>query len=264
MGVTEVVRGGDLLLSTARQILLHRALGGVEVGGGGGGGAGEDTHLQGDIETNMEREKVTKTLTQTLPHTQTQTHFQTLSDTALSPIPPYSSLSSPSSSLHLLSSTKPSITPSPSRFPFSIPSFYHCDLVRDPATEKRIAKRNQTTQDPSECERTGESTVRSCDRDNGNTTTEMSENENETSTQIYSTQGSPNVSTFTGDNLKLNDQKTPHTLPIATPATSSTVVPEKMGTNSDMFTLRYLRENGYTPDQIRTEILGLNCDTDYD
>jgi hypothetical protein len=259
MGVTEVVRGGDLLLSTARQILLHRALGGVEVGEGGGEGEGEgdDIQMQGDIETNMEREKVTKTLMQA------ETHFQTLSDTALSPIPPCSSLSS-SSSLRLLPSISPSTTPSPSRFSFSIPSFYHCDLVRDPATEKRIAKRNQTTQDPSECERTGESTVRSCDSYNGNTSTEMSKNENEASTQIYNTQGSANVSSFTGDYLELNDQKTPHTLPIATPVTSSTVVPEKMGTNSDMFTLRYLRESGYTPDQIRTEILGLNCDTDYD
>lgn len=146
----------------------------------------------------------------------------------------------------------------------NIPSFYHCDLVRDPATEKRIAKRNQPTQDPSECEPTTDSTAQCGDRNNRNIIVEMSENKNEISSQLDILECSTYVSTFAGDDLRLNCQKSSHTLPITTPATSSTIVPEKMGTDSDMFTLRYLRENGYTPHQIRTEILGLNCDSDYD
>ena len=252
MGVTEVVRGGDLLLSTARQILLHRALGGggVEGGAEGGveGGEGEETDME----------------------TQTQTHVQTLSNNAHSSIPPPYSSASPStsssssstSSLHLFPSSLSSPLPLP--FPYSIPSYYHCDLVRDPATEKRIAKRNQPTQDPSECERTADSTVLSGDSNDINFAIEMSESKNVIPTHLHTTQSSTYVSTFVGDSSKLHGQKIHHTLPIATPATSSTVAPEKMGTDSDMFTLRYLRENGYTPDQIRTEILGLTCDTDYD
>ena len=39
---------------------------------------------------------------------------------------------------------------------------------------------------------------------------------------------------------------------------------DKLDTSSEKYTLRYLRLNGYTPDRIREEILGLGSDSTYE
>ena len=46
-------------------------------------------------------------------------------------------------------------------------------------------------------------------------------------------------------------------------SSSSLLMNNKMDTSSEKFTLKYLREIGYTPDRIRIEILDLTSDFIY-
>jgi hypothetical protein len=272
MCVSEVVRGGDLLKSTARQLLMYRALiGGGNDGGGRGsegergggerGGGGEEYRKERmkdekEGEEGIEREGMTNEqgnlecgkLNNALP----SSTFSTSNLPSSHPLPTSSpSLSSSSSSTH--SSVHNSI-------PFIIPSFYHCDLVRDYNTHKRISKRNQESNND----------------DNGvkedkkiNSTNMICENIKENKELLLSSSiHDENINENEDENnsnkmIALNQSIQISSSTTTTTTTTSISLNNKMDTSSEMFTLRYLREIGYTPDRIRGEILDLNSDFIY-
>lgn len=151
-----------------------------------------------------------------------------------------------------------SSTPSPvqSAIPFIIPFFYHCDLVRDYNTHKRISKRNQENNNDDNGVKEGNkmnSTNMICENIKENKelllfSSIYNENENEDDN---------NSNKMIASNQSIQISST------STTTTTTISLNNKMGTSSEMYTLRYLREVGYTPDRIRMEILDLNSDFIY-
>ena len=168
-----------------------------------------------------------------------------------------------------------SSTPSPvqSAIPFIIPFFYHCDLVRDYNTHKRISKRNQeNNNDDISIEnsqyRNTSIISQKCNSIKNNALNLSSpihnkkiliQNENENENENEEDSGKKNQSNF-NEILSLNQS-----IQISSISTSSSSLSmnNKMDTSSEKFTLKYLREIGYTPDRIRTEILDLTSEFIY-
>jgi hypothetical protein len=192
MGVTDVVRGSDLLMSTARQMLLFEALLPLLSVKGG------------KIEDPCSFTLVTAPSPSSLSSVESMSNACSVQHVRVSTTSPiissYTSIPSTSNSNIPIYSTH-------------IPKYYHCDLVRDPNTLKRLAKRNQI----------------------------------ETVTAISYIQND-------------SDYLYPLTLTPLTPSDVSTngiMCLSKMDNSHDNYTLRSLREHGYTPERIRSEILGL-------
>ena len=342
MGISEVVRGSDLLVSTARQLLVHRAFQDAihiekeeEVeeeareeeeergklieyensnalesekaylyqsrAGNGNGDKGcniwnEDKDEAGRVEVKNIDNFVLSDNYDRRVISPASSSFSSSSFPASSSFS--SSCSPTSSSSTSLSPSSPSQPSSSSpSFP-TFPLFYHCDLVRDPNTLKRIAKRNQN---PTENE---------SENGKGKGNQSMNEIENEIINKIK--KKNDHVKDFFKEKKKIDESYTnmlqsctdivdSHTddcsslstdrrpdimtvkvsiltkppLPVSFPVSISTSSPmilisnttsntasavsakKKMDSSSDMYTLRSLRERGYTPERIRSEILGL-------
>jgi hypothetical protein len=222
MGVTDVVRGSDLLMSTARQMLLYEALlprslvkgekiedpfsltlitapsSSSSLSSVESMLANEENkELVLNIGVNDDEKKYEKMVTNRgemdIVSTEVRDAPSPITSSCTS-IPSISNINIPIYSTYM-------------------PTYYHCDLVRDPNTFKRLAKRNQ----------------------------------NETVSTISYIQND-------------SDYLYPLTLTPLMPSDVSTnriMCLNKMDHSHDNYTLRSLREHGYTPERIRSEILGL-------
>ena len=303
MGVTEVVRGGDLLKSTARQLLIYKALlgdncvgeaekvrkkenkenkeeeegekdekeridecyntsNGEDIKNGNEKGGGEMIINKKHVR-NVELDKPVTFSSSSSSSTSSSTSSSFSSSSSSS-----SSFSSSSSSFS--SSTGPSTTHD--SIPFMIPTFYHCDLVRDYNTNKRISKRNQEndnndiTTENSQYQNTSNINQKNHRKGNElnlsspmhiedilvqNETENNSGNENGQKNEIncdeiISLNQSIQISSISSSSSSTSSS-----------SSSSSSMNNKMDTSSEKFTLRYLREMGYTPDRIRIEILDI-------
>lgn len=252
MCVSEVVRGGDLLKSTARQLLIYRAL----IGGGrrgGRDGGREDVRREkkgGNRVEKGEREQREKGIEGGSAEEEEGNRTDGNFNDAV-----------PSSS----TTTSPSIQNS---LPFIIPSFYHCDLVRDYNTHKRISKRNQDNNQDNNDENGVEegNVIKSMNMIDENVLeneelllSSSIDDDNEVTSNNGSKDKNENNSAHV-NSLNLSIQISSIPASSTTTTTTSISLNNKMDTSSEMFTLRYLREIGYTPDRIKTEILDLNSE----
>lgn len=239
MCVSEVVRGGDLLKSTARQLLIYRALIGEGREGGDrrGGREGEEYRKE---RIKDEKEEVEGIEREGMTDEQGNLECGNLNNAL-----PSSASSSSSSTTHSFVHNS---------IPFIIPSFFHCELVRDYNTHKRISKRNQENKNDDNGGNEDNKINMVCENVEENNELLLSSsihNDNEIGNENNSCK-------MIALNQSIQISSTP-----TSSATTSMSLNNKMDTSSEMFTLRYLREIGYTPDRIRTEILDLNSDFIY-